>query len=78
MLIKIFLGLGRTLGGNGMECCRTKGVSKHCLGWCLSDNDDSSARSGTARMACSEYEKIIETCTKGNERYTFIHELEVY
>ena len=76
--MKHFLGYSRTLGGNEEECCKAKGVSRFCYGFCRLDDDDSSARSGMARRACIEYEEVIETCMNGNQCYVFIHELQVY
>ena len=64
---KNFLGVGRTLGGGGIECCKGKQVPRMCLGYCI--KDDGNVESMARSMACNEFTEVAEKCMNGNQFY---------
>ena len=52
------------------KCCREKGVSDICFGFCL--NDDNKSRAIQQTGICGKWFKIIEECNKGFDKFLYI------
>ena len=58
---------------DGIKCCREKGVSDLCFGYCLKENRNTKSRAITGR--CKEWFEQIGNCKKGL-LISYIHKLE--
>ena len=57
---------------DGIKCCREKGVSDICFGYCLTE--EKNTKSGAITGVCEEWLKQIGHCRKGL-LISYIHEL---
>ena len=61
--MNFFLGYGRSMR-SGEECCKSKGVPRLCLGFCV--REQKKYESLQRSTQCYEFRGKMETCLEGN------------
>ena len=51
----------------GEECCKSKGVPRLCLGFCV--REEKKYESLQRSTQCSEFREKMETCLEGNVKH---------
>ena len=64
--MNFFLGYGRAMR-SGEECCKSKGVPRLCLGFCV--REQTKYESLQRSTQCYEFREKMETCLEGNMKY---------